>query len=306
VNVARGGPPDRPRLSVVIVNYGSSALVGPLVRSLPSWTDVIVVDNWSSSNEVALLRRSIDKAKLILIPRNLGFASGVNAGILEAGADAWVLLLNPDATISQDDLEILWTTARMAGLDISSPLILAPDGGHVWYGGGTINLLTASVTHVGIAKPPTRTTQWAATEFVSGCVMLLSPRARERVLPFREDLFMYWEDVELCLQAKSADLCLGIVYSAVGYHAQGGTLREGKGKSTLYYRYTARNRLIVAKRRPEVNTVGSLAWTPWLTIRRLLRIVVEEDRRWVRSRALLRGTAEGIAFVLSGSSKGLE
>lgn len=291
--------PDCPHLSVIIVNFGSCSLVAPLVRSLPQWATVIVVDNYTSDYEIASVNRECAAATIVSLPSNNGFGSAVNAGLLRARADDWILLLNPDAHLTPTDLETLWATARASGLDVSSPLILAPDTGRIWYGGGRIHLRSAVVTHDDIGALPQRRVGWAPTQFVSGCIMLLSPTAVEQILPFNEDLFMYWEDVELSLDASSRRLRLAVTYDAVGFHAQGGTLREGRGWSRLHYRYTARNRLIVAARCPELSTTGALAWTPWLTIRTIFRITLNEERRTAKILALMKGTSEGVISAAS-------
>ncbi len=57
---------------------------------------VVVVDNGSTDDSVAVLRRDLPEATVIVRASNGGFAAGANAGIRHADADV-VVLLNNDA-----------------------------------------------------------------------------------------------------------------------------------------------------------------------------------------------------------------
>jgi N-acetylglucosaminyl-diphospho-decaprenol L-rhamnosyltransferase len=280
-------------LLVIIVNYATASLIKPLILELDSVANIIVVDNYSDSSERELLAELEDICTVAYRDDNKGFAAGVNAGIaLRDDPNSWVLLLNPDAKISADDVERLWRLSEANSLDISGPVILQEGGANVWFAGGIIDLQHATVRH--ITRIPSVDREFVPTDFVSGCIMLLSPSALREIFPISEDLFMYWEDVELCIQAPLRHLRVGIIPSTTGYHLGGASSDSNKGKSALYFYYLSRNRLILARRLTQVSWSRSLLHTPWWMLRKSVHILLKENGKRSRLGALFRGTWTGI------------
>jgi len=96
---------DRVAVSVIIVNYESWPDVTLLAESLARSSEVrsgrwevIVVDNSTRQHIPAPMQSPPLGLRILLNPRNLGFAAGVNVGC-EVARGEWILLLNPDVTI---------------------------------------------------------------------------------------------------------------------------------------------------------------------------------------------------------------
>src|SRR5690349_20640447 len=95
-----------PDLSVVIVSYNTAGLLRQCLDTLQSAaavadlaTEVIVVDNGSTDDSVAMLRACHPEVALIECATNWGFAGANNLGLARAQAPA-VLLLNSDAFVT--------------------------------------------------------------------------------------------------------------------------------------------------------------------------------------------------------------
>src|SRR5580765_6835962 len=92
---------SRPRLSIVIVNWNTKALLLRLLGELfpkdgaPVPAEVLVVDNQSDDGSAAAAAASFPQAIVLPQPVNGGFAYGVNRGV-ECARGEWVLLLNTD------------------------------------------------------------------------------------------------------------------------------------------------------------------------------------------------------------------
>src|SRR5206468_9958392 len=91
-----------PQLSVVVLNWNVAGLLAACLRSLPAacgdwWprSEVIVVDNASTDDSLALLREEFPDVRVIALPENVGFSAGNNVGI-RASKGCYILLLNPD------------------------------------------------------------------------------------------------------------------------------------------------------------------------------------------------------------------
>src|SRR5262245_32845143 len=86
------------RLSIIIVNWNTKDLLKACLASLNNEStvgssEIIVVDNGSSDDSVAMVRRDFPDVKLIGLERNLGFSAGNNVGLRQASGD-YLLLLN--------------------------------------------------------------------------------------------------------------------------------------------------------------------------------------------------------------------
>lgn len=93
------------KVSVVIVSWNGREdlrhCLGALRHQSDTAFDIIVVDNGSSDDTLAMLQRDFPEVRVIAVGRNTGFAAGCNRGIEAADAD-WVATLNPDTRAEAD------------------------------------------------------------------------------------------------------------------------------------------------------------------------------------------------------------
>ncbi|MFM7388451.1 MAG: glycosyltransferase family 2 protein [Bacteroidota bacterium] len=96
-------------LSIIIVNYNVAYFLEQCLNSvfrskgIESF-EVIVVDNRSSDNSVAMVRQKFPQVQLIANQENLGFSKANNQGI-EISQGAFVVLLNPDTVVEESSFE---------------------------------------------------------------------------------------------------------------------------------------------------------------------------------------------------------
>ncbi len=101
-----------PRLRIVILNHNAGPLLHRCVESAvrASWSGtkhIVVIDNASVDGSAAALQESFDDIDLVQRSTNSGFGAN-NEGLANlADVDA-VLLLNPDAMVAHDTLELLY------------------------------------------------------------------------------------------------------------------------------------------------------------------------------------------------------
>ena len=91
---------SEPLLSVIVVCWNGMRhlprCLAALWPQLPPGAELVLVDNGSTDGMPAWARGAYPQARVIVLPENLGFAGGVNAG-LRAARGALLLLLNDDA-----------------------------------------------------------------------------------------------------------------------------------------------------------------------------------------------------------------
>jgi GT2 family glycosyltransferase len=95
--------------AVYIPNFNGSAQLGRTLRSLAAQTrplQVVLVDNGSSDESVALARRELPEIKVLELESNLGFGPALNRAVAEHPADP-LILLNNDVECEPRFLEAL-------------------------------------------------------------------------------------------------------------------------------------------------------------------------------------------------------
>lgn len=250
-------PSDRPRrkLGVVVVNYGTSRLLerslGPLTAESPQ-TLGVVVDNFTTYAEQQRVAALADRYGwlTVLNDHNAGFGAAVNTGAdraIAAGAHL-LLVLNPDATIDHESLDMLRAVVEVDPDVMAAPRILRPNGA-VWFDGVDLDLGTGRMRSRRTSAPARgRVEPW-----LSGACLMVSARLWTRIGGFDERYFLYWEDVDLSYRVREAGGRLRLVEEATAIHEVGGSQSAAKGRpdsppprSTHYYYYNIRNRLLFA------------------------------------------------------------
>ena len=117
-------------LSVVILNWNVRDLLDRCLASIRSsryTIEMIVVDNASSDDSVAMVRRQYPQVTLIANDTNRGFTGGNNQG-LAAAHGRYVLVLNPDTEIVDESLDRLLDYAEAnPTIGAVGPMLLNPD-----------------------------------------------------------------------------------------------------------------------------------------------------------------------------------
>lgn len=255
-------------VGLICVNFGSSKLLDTSLGPLAAMPGVagVVVDNFSSESERQLVTELARSRawNLVACSDNRGFGAGVNLGVQRArdlGCDI-LAVLNPDATMAEDDFARLVARVRESdGPLLVAPRTLRPDGS-IWFAGSDLYLADGRIRSLarravdadGLVRP-----------WLSGAVLAFSTRTWDLVGGFDEDYFLYWEDVDLSWRVLNAGGQLAVLNDVQAIHAEGGTQAQtglekaGQAKSSTYYYYNIRNRLLFAAK--HLNAVG---WRSWL------------------------------------------
>lgn len=249
-------------LGIVVVNYGSSALLSsnlaPLAHALPRAVTV-VVDNRTDDDERARVTTLTTRYgwEVVSPASNLGFGAGVNRGValaFDRGARQ-VLILNPDATIEPSAVLELRARSVADPDGLFCPRIERPDA-TTWFAGSDLHL------DDGRLRNPARRGSAHVEPWLTGACLVTSRELWERVGGFDEDYFLYWEDVDLSHRILAAGGHLVLCDDVLAVHDEGGTHdgpdRGGRRRSDTYYYYVIRNRLLFAAKHLDDERYG--AW----------------------------------------------
>lgn len=294
---------ERPRVGArtigVIVNYNTTEDLARCVQSLfeENVDEIHVVDNASRQNQWEGLVTDFAadaRVRLCRLPANIGFGAAVNLAIRRLaksdGRDL-VWIVNPDLVVHHGAHRAL--RAALSSADIVSPVIFSGGEGRewVWFGGGVIDTRRGWVVQHAAAPPGGQSV--VPTHFVTGAAPLMRLQTWRALGGFRADLFLYWEDVELCLRAREHGMVLGVVPSATAWHRVGGS-GDAFGKSVAYYYFMSRNRLVVCGQARWSRLDVALGRGLPITLRLLLASARESQGRWRKMWAVWRGTAAAL------------
>lgn len=195
------------------------ALLAQLERLEPRPGRVVVVDNGSAGGAAARLAADRPDATVVALPRNAGFAAGVNRGIAEAfaGDARWVWLLNSDLELPRDALGALLSTAAATGrCGMAAPVLRHREGRVQAFGGGSVDLRTGMVRHCVSAGE--------RRDYLSGACLLLSAAMLRDVGLFDEGYFFSFEDIDLGLRARDAGWELAVAADCHVVHDEASSL----------------------------------------------------------------------------------
>jgi len=256
-------------LAVVVLNWNGLADTLALLATLErcrvpaGWeARVLVVDNGSSDDSPARLAAAYPKVEVLALPANLRFAGGNNRGVkraLDQGAEA-ILLLNNDTEADPGLYErLLLALEQDPCAGAAAPLIYfgAPSQ-RIWYAGGRLVPALGWASHRGLREVDHgRYRSVEATGYLTGCCLLASRAAWEKVGLLDEDYFIYAEDADWCLRARAAGFRLLFVPTARLWHkvsASSGAQSPWK----IYQRLRANLRLFGRHARG----IGAVTWLP--------------------------------------------
>lgn len=215
--------PSKPRagaLALLTVTHNSApeldALLDSVARHL-SAASVIVVDNASRDDTLAVAERWRGRGRLrvsaVALARNIGFGAACNRG-MELVHEPIVALINPDVELVDDSLLALAAQAARADAPprLLAPLVLRADGRRE-NSAHPLPCSPAELVHALVPPAalcdraaaviaPWRSNRARPVGWAVGCALLARTDTLRRLGPFDQSIFLYGEDLDLCLRAR--------------------------------------------------------------------------------------------------------
>jgi len=242
-------------LSIIIVNYNVKEFLQNLLHSIEKASlnishEIIIVDNASDDGSVELIREKFPSVKLIANTENLGFGKANNQA-LEVAEGKYLLLINPDAIVSEDTLyNMIYFFKDNPEAGLAGCKILNPDG--------TLQLACrrsfpgpwtsfCKVTGLSNFFPRSRLfarynltyldeDQTYEVDAISGSFMMMKSEVLNKVGGFDEEFFMYGEDLDLCYRIQQAGFKVFYVHTTQIIHYKGeSTKRSRLDETKMFY-----------------------------------------------------------------------
>lgn len=288
---------NKPLVGIILLNYNSGNDTIECINSIKEITysnyKIIVVDNKSTDNSIEDIKAKYKDVDIIENSTNGGFAYGNNIGIkyaLDHDVD-YVLLLNNDTVVEKNFLE------EMVDISIKEEIYVLGcrinyfyDKSKIWYSGGKINWNKFYGEHIQDEKA---TEDIIEVDFITGCCMLLRKEVVQQFL-LPEEYFMYFEDVDYCIQLKDNGYKLMVAQNPLIYHKVSAS--SGGEESPFFIRYWNRNRIILMNKYK--NKVSALKYSyviiSFYFTRIIKYIIYLSSFKSKERKALVLGIKEGI------------
>jgi len=235
-----------------IVYYQDQDSLNNLLNSLESQTlkpkNVFVADN--HSQEAIKINAFSFPVKVIRLNENRGFAGGANVAITEAMNNDFsnLMLLSQDVLLENDSAEkLIYELKNSKG--IVFPTMINRKTHSVFSKGGKISKFWGSIKLANQDVP--KDVDWA-----DGSCLVFTSEVFKSVNGLNEKFFMYFEDVDFCLKAKSKGYNLTHVSTITSQTPNGPSPFLRSRNSILLARRTGSNifKLSVTKR----NIIGAI------------------------------------------------
>ncbi len=220
-------------IDVIIVTFNSAAVVERALRSLPRGVNVIVVDNASADQSVSIARA--EGAVCISCESNLGFGRASNLGAKKSNAE-FLFFMNPDAALCEDALKTMYRAATcFPDAGIVGPRLIDAEGRTSFRHSSILHPLTGD-----IVKTPCEPEAVCCIPLLTGAALLCRRAAFEQVGGFDENIFLYYEDDDLCLRLGRAGWSLICEPAAKVFHASG----QSSPQTSRFVRFKSAQRLL--------------------------------------------------------------
>lgn len=203
------------KIGIVITNWNSLkytlGFIKDFKRLRPQGSTLVIVNN-SPEDNTRLLK---EKSKIITIintDKNLGYAGGLNQGILylkDKTEVDWFMLMNNDVKLTKEffadllKLENQNTIYSPVIINVEDDIVQNTGGKLVLYYGGTLNLNKGNQFQEMVKAEP---------DFLSGCCLFMNRKVIEKVGELDEFYESYYEDVEYSFRARKKGIKLEVLW----------------------------------------------------------------------------------------------
>jgi len=179
---------SRQNLSIVIVTFKSEKVIDKCINSISKDIPIIVVENSSNIDFKNYLESKYKNVKCFLTNNNLGMGAGNNIGIKLAQTE-YVFAINPDTTLEPNTLEEIFSASK----ELKDFSILSPISSD------------AKFPNYGIIKKKKilkNSDILLEVDYVDGFAMIFKKKNFKQDHFFDENIFMYLENDDLCINVK--------------------------------------------------------------------------------------------------------
>lgn len=236
-------------ISVIIVQYNKIELTKQAIRSFRHFHgnahEIILIDNASTDTALGTLKQEFPDIQMIFNEKNMGFGAANNMGANIAKGDILFFLNNDTVTVNQFIPMIEREFSEHPSIGIIGPRLLNADRSFQISAGSLLTFFREIgrkivydlvESKIGIVERyvEKKYRQKQTVGWVTGAALFIRRELFMGIGGFDEEMFMYFEDIDLCLRAGGES---SIVYFPESFliHLKGGSA-TGKSHVNKIYR----------------------------------------------------------------------
>ena len=211
-------------LTIITITHNGGLVIGGLLNSLPAEYPLIVVDNASQDDTLDIVTNLRPDAQIIRNQTGLGYGVAASRGLAAVDTE-FALLANPDALLGKDAIDALLQAAS----DYPDAAMFGPIHKD---GNGDIELShdvelwkRSQYGRLAYDEAPQGS---ACVEFLSGAVNLVRMSAIREIGFYDPEIYLYFEDDDMCMRLRQAGHSLILVANSVVTHLNGGSVRPNR------------------------------------------------------------------------------
>jgi GT2 family glycosyltransferase len=249
-------------VALILLNWNTPVYTANCIASLKKYCnedlfDIIIADNGSTDNSLALLADQFPGLTFIENKENLGFAEGNNRALMYSLANGYTysLLINTDTLVDEDIVSGLVNhlNNHLGAAAVQPAIYWMHDKTKIWNGEGKFNSLSGNTVSDRTIPNKETLEGYKEAEWVTGCCVLLRNSALSKCGLFNKRFFLYYEDVELSFNLREAGFTVHYLPSLKIYHEAGVSAKlstpkkEGTLSPIIHY-YISRNHIWLLRR----------------------------------------------------------
>lgn len=231
------------KVGIVICNYNKADCVLDCIQCILESRfqdfDLYVVDNASSDNSVAEIRKHYPQVTLLVNEENKGGSGGFNRGLRQAYEQGYPYLMcvDNDALLDENAVGSLYEFLEnhpevgMAGSKIyhtEAPDLIQQFGQKIDF-----EYFCTEVPHLNQVEDGTMP-EYLYVDSVAACSLMVRRSTIDRIGFMPEENFLYWDDTEWCHKCNLAGMKVASVGTSKALHAMGAK-RESENTFPTYY-----------------------------------------------------------------------
>jgi N-acetylglucosaminyl-diphospho-decaprenol L-rhamnosyltransferase len=292
-----GGTTNQRTITFICINYHCSQLVADLLDSVEHqddpWIRVILVDNSPNDPDLPPVVAGRAHVKVLDAGTNLGFGGGCNLALehlqsREPDAIAW--LINPDARLLPGAIATLRRCLEAPQKPALLGTRIQTSDGEIWFDRGRFDPRWGKVNQepqtTQPINPDTEDDLIEPCDWLSGCSLVLDLAALPVPPRFDEQIFLYYEDAELCLRLRQYGVSAYVTHAVLVSHHVSATMSRQMIKK---YRHATFGKLYLLQRHASKGAVAT----------NLLRFTARASLQWIRDPQQALGRVLGAAKFLA-------
>ena len=232
------------KLAVVILNYNGASMLSRFLPSVVKYSpgaEIVVADNASTDDSVAVVADGFPAVRLIRLDRNYGFADGYNKALEQVDAE-YLLLLNSDVEVTEKWLEPLLSFMESNPNAVAcQPKILAYNNkSHFEYAGAAGGFIDRygypycrGRLFDSIEEDKGQYDDACRVFWATGAAMMVRSDAFRKAGGFDGRFFAHMEEIDLCWRMLARGGEIYVVPQSMVYHVGGATLKKSNPRKTF-------------------------------------------------------------------------